>query len=128
MEKHTFLIAGNHGEYKLTFYKKDGKAWLNCSCPAGEYGQHCRHAIALINGDTSMVIGNNIQEAAEIKNMVKGTRLEILVKNVMAAESVLKKAKKLVSEQKEELDSIMYPFGPRVKKSEKHQMIFTIRS
>jgi len=41
--------------YKVNFIIKDGTLCVYCSCPAGTYGQLCKHKTSFIEGDYNML-------------------------------------------------------------------------
>ena len=41
--------------YKVNFTIKDGILRIHCSCPAGTYGQLCKHKSSFIEGDLNML-------------------------------------------------------------------------
>ena len=41
--------------YKVNFIIKDGTLCIYCSCPAGTYGQLCKHKTSFIEGDYNML-------------------------------------------------------------------------
>jgi len=41
--------------YNVDFIINDGMLSVHCSCPAGMYGQLCKHKTAFIEGDTTML-------------------------------------------------------------------------
>jgi len=41
--------------YQVNFNFLDGVLFINCSCPAGNFGQLCKHKIAFIEGDHDML-------------------------------------------------------------------------
>jgi uncharacterized Zn finger protein len=41
----------NRSPYNVNFIVVDGMLRIHCSCPAGIYGQLCKHRTALIEGD-----------------------------------------------------------------------------
>jgi hypothetical protein len=41
--------------YKVNFIIKDGLLRIYCSCPAGTYGQLCKHKTSFIEGDFNML-------------------------------------------------------------------------
>jgi len=45
--------------YIVNFINKDGILFIHCSCPAGTYGQLCKHKTAFIEGDYNMLYDNS---------------------------------------------------------------------
>jgi len=57
MEKITLLAKSSSGDepYFVDFLLKHGSLSVHCSCKAGEYGQLCKHKLALVTCDESML-------------------------------------------------------------------------
>ena len=50
------------GSYTVTIEGKAGRVQMHCSCPAAENGQHCKHRIALVEGDSSRAFGGDLDQ------------------------------------------------------------------
>jgi hypothetical protein len=48
LQGETYLVISgkSEAEYNVTFTKRDGAAWAECSCPAGKKSQTCHHVIS----------------------------------------------------------------------------------
>jgi uncharacterized Zn finger protein len=111
LEKISFLVQGSCAEpYKVIFYKgSDKNLYSTCTCDAGKNGQHCKHRISLILGDTENVVSNNISDIDIIASWLSESNIEDAMKRLNAAEEDLEKAKKKVSEAKKNLAHEMRP-------------------
>jgi len=94
--------------YKVNFIIKDGLLHIYCSCPAGAYGQLCKHKSSFIDGDYNMLYDISQQQllndivttinASPIKNKYlrfKNRKMEI--------EKIQRKLKKELKEIKKDL-------------------------
>lgn len=75
MEK-TFLVQGSSPEpYEVAFIKKGETVAVLCSCPAAQNGRHCKHRLALIDGDGTAIISDNQHELVGVLSWLEGTDL-----------------------------------------------------
>lgn len=111
LEKISFLVQGSNIEpYKVTFYKgSDKNLYAVCTCDAGRNGQHCKHRISLLLGDTENVVSNNLSDVDVISRWLFESNIDDAMKLVKAAEAELEKAKKKVAEAKKNLAHEMRP-------------------
>ena len=75
-------------EYEIVLFKGPGKIALHCSCPAGSTGQHCKHRLALIDGDDSAVIRAS-HTVDELKDAIMGSEIHSMVERVRAQEALV---------------------------------------
>jgi len=62
--------------YSVNFIIDDGKLHVYCSCPAGIYGQLCKHKTAFIEGDNNMLYDISQQGLlADIFSTIKASSL-----------------------------------------------------
>ncbi len=74
LEELTFQVKGSSAEpYEVTFIKDGDSLTALCSCPAGQYGNFCKHRIAILDGDASAVVSVNADKAAKIIDWLDGT-------------------------------------------------------
>lgn len=87
MERTTIKVAGSATEpYELTFIKDGDSLTALCSCPAGEFGNICKHRINVLNGKTDAVSGDNEDEVTRIREWLIGTDVESALNELRAAE------------------------------------------
>ncbi len=74
MSELTFQVKGSSTEpYEITFIKDGDSLTALCSCPAGQYGNFCKHRIAILDGITKAVVGENVDQVAVVQDWLKGT-------------------------------------------------------
>lgn len=74
MEQLVFLVKGSAANpYELTFIKDGDSLTAICTCPAGTYGNLCKHRVAIIDGDAAAVVSENAGEVSKISEWVVGT-------------------------------------------------------
>ena len=103
MDELEFKVQGNEGEYLVSFRREQNNLTAFCTCEAGEHGLHCRHRIALMTGDDSMIISPNKNDITKLLAMVKGSDVEGVLGDVLRLESELEVLKKELTKQKHKL-------------------------
>lgn len=75
--KFEFLVKGTASEpYKVTFTFDAKKGSGNCTCPAGQKRQICKHRIWILEGDLAKVAATNETAYLKFKETLVGTDIE----------------------------------------------------
>lgn len=78
MKEIEFLVQGSASEpYRVTFIKDKNNLNAFCTCPAGEFGQYCKHRFAILAGEAKAITSRNKDQVAEVRSWLPGTDLEI---------------------------------------------------
>ena len=94
--------------YNVTFTNREGIVSIKCDCPAGELTKLCRHKLALIRGDESILYNSNQQsELLTMKDWIKDSSFVQLVLNHDAIEKEVQKKQKELKKIKEALEIAM---------------------
>ena len=72
--KFIFKSSSTDEEYTVTVEEMPGEVSIFCTCPAGSNGTHCKHRLAILDGDDSKTI-RATHPAAEVKAVLAGTQL-----------------------------------------------------
>ncbi|MCP4299142.1 MAG: SWIM zinc finger family protein [Gammaproteobacteria bacterium] len=73
----TFLVKGSSADpYELTFIKDGDSLTALCSCPAGQYGNFCKHRIAILDGNGRAIVSENAAQLSTVVNWLQGTDVE----------------------------------------------------
>ena len=108
MEEICFLVQGSAEDpYKTTFLKRGNNLSANCTCPAGENGQYCKHRFRILAGCDDGIVSENKNEVAIVKTWLAGTDVEAVLMEVAEKEKALEKAKKDLSITKKKLARTM---------------------
>ena len=87
MEQTTIKVAGSATEpYELTFIKDGDSLTALCTCPAGEFGNICKHRINVLDGKTAAISGDYEDEVSKIREWLTGTDVESALLELRAAE------------------------------------------
>ncbi len=69
-----FRVKGSSAEpYEVTFIKDGVSLTALCSCPAGQYGNFCKHRIAILDGDSRAIVSDNAESVSTVVGWLQGT-------------------------------------------------------
>ncbi len=102
MNELSFLVKGSAADpYEVTFIKDGDSLTALCTCPAGQFGNFCKHRITILDGDDKAIVSDNANRVPTIVEWLQGTDVAaalIEFRNVEKAggvsKSVLATAKK----------------------------------
>jgi hypothetical protein len=101
----TFKVKGSEGDiYTITAKREGNKLTMTCTCQAGQHNIHCKHRIALLNGDVSNLVGDDVGDVRLLQTMLIGTDVEAALGKVDERESDVEKAQKSLRVAKKILD------------------------
>jgi uncharacterized Zn finger protein len=76
-EELTILVKGSSADpYELIFIKDGASLTAICTCPAGSFGNLCKHRVAILDGDTSAVVGDDASKVPTVVGWLSGTDVE----------------------------------------------------
>lgn len=108
MEEITFLVRGSSPDpYELTFIKDGNSLTALCTCPAGTYGNFCKHRIAILDGDAAAVVSENADRVAIIKEWLIGTDVGSALQEMRDANWSAEEAKQALAAVKRKLAKAM---------------------
>jgi len=94
----TFLVRGSASEPYEVMFKKDGdKIIASCTCPAGAFGQICKHRLRIMSGDSSGITSENLFAVADVQTWVSTTYIGKMLLELQQAERQFEDAKKHVA-------------------------------
>lgn len=89
MEQLDFLVKGSSKDpYEITFIKDGDSLTAICTCPAGTYGNFCKHRIAILDGNTRAITSDNVAKAATVVEWLAGTDVEAALADLRAVEKL----------------------------------------
>ena len=87
MEQLTILVKGSSADpYELTFIKDGASLTALCTCPAGTFGNVCKHRVAVLDGDAAAVSNDDSHKVATVVGWLAGTDVEAALQDLRAAE------------------------------------------
>jgi hypothetical protein len=103
-----FLVKGSSpNPYETKFIIDGSNMTAICTCPAGTYGNFCKHRISILEGDGKAIVSDNADKVATITDWVKGTDVEAALATVRQAEKVAESAKYELTTAKKALAAAM---------------------
>ncbi len=70
----SFQVKGSSAQpYEVTFIKDGDSLTALCSCPAGQYGNFCKHRMSILDGDSRAVVSDNADSVATVVDWLDGT-------------------------------------------------------
>lgn len=82
-----FQVKGSSPEpYEITFIKDGDSLTALCSCPAGQFGNFCKHRIAILEGDGTAIVGDNGNRVSTVIDWLHGTDVETALAEYRDAE------------------------------------------
>jgi hypothetical protein len=108
VEQMTFLVKGSSSDpYELTFIKDGDSLTAICTCPAGTYGNFCKHRIAILDGDATAVVSKNAEQVAVIGEWLVGTDVGAALQEMRDANWSADEAKQALAAVKRKLAKAM---------------------
>ena len=108
MEELVFLVKGSAADpYEVTFIKDGTSLTAICTCPAGTYGNFCKHRISILDGNTKAISSDNASQAATVVGWLSGTDVEAALSEMREAEKIADPDKKALNDAKRKLARAM---------------------
>ena len=108
MDQLHFLVQGSTpNPYEVTFIKDGDSLTAICSCPAGEFGNFCKHRIGILDGSTDGIKSDNAGQVPLVQEWLAGTDVEAALTELRSAEKDAKTDKKAVVAAKRKLARAM---------------------
>lgn len=84
-----FVVSSSSGpdQYDVVLSLVQEGVRMTCTCVAGELRKLCKHRVALLNGDVTMLVSGQ-EHAGQIKQLISGTKAEKLVHEITQLEIV----------------------------------------
>jgi len=74
VEEVTFLVKGSSAEpYEVIFIKDGASLTAVCNCPAGTYGNFCKHRISILDGNSKAISSDNADKVPVVVEWLPGT-------------------------------------------------------
>ena len=89
MEELNFLVKGSSADpYEVIFIKDGSSLTALCTCPAGTYGNFCKHRISILDGISKMITSDNANQVATVVGWLPGTDVESALSDVRQAQII----------------------------------------
>ena len=88
MEQISILVKGSSKDpYELTFIKDGASLTALCTCPAGSFGNSCKHRVAVLDGDAGAVVDDDEAKVATVTGWLVGTDVEAALSEMRDADA-----------------------------------------
>jgi hypothetical protein len=108
---HSKSSSNPHSPYAIHFVYQDGTLTMRCSCPAGTWGQLCKHKRAFPEGNAKVLHDSNeIDLFKEVLSLIKTTSLP---KEYSCFPKREREIEKSLTELKKELSNLKSDFAKK---------------
>ena len=108
VEELVFFVKGSSSDgYEVTFIKDGSSLTALCTCPAGQFGNYCKHRIAILDGKSDSISSGNADQALTVTEWLVGTDVEAALSELRAAEKTTECAKEDLAALKKKLARAM---------------------
>ena len=108
MEQLTLSVKGSSDDpYELTFIKDGNSLTALCTCPAGSFGNFCKHRVAVLDGDAAAVVAEDNEKVAVVGEWLVGTDVESALQEMRDIDMSSDESKKLLAAAKRKLARAM---------------------
>lgn len=108
MNELRFKVKGSSPEpYEVTFIKDGDSLTALCSCPAGEFGNFCKHRIAILDGNGKAIVSDNGDDLATVLDWLPGTDVALALAEFRAIEQAKDEPKSALVAAKRKLARAM---------------------
>jgi uncharacterized Zn finger protein len=108
VEELVFLVKGSSADpYEVTFIKDGSSLTAICTCPAGTYGNFCKHRISILDGDASSIASDNAAQVTTVRSWLPGTDVAEALAEMRKAEKTPDPEKKALNAAKRKLARAM---------------------
>jgi hypothetical protein len=84
-----FQVKGSSVKpYEITFIKDGDSLTALCSCPAGQYGNFCKHRIAILDGNGKAIVSDNTEQVATVVDWLQGTDVAMALEEFREIEKI----------------------------------------
>jgi uncharacterized Zn finger protein len=108
MQELTFLVKGSATEpYEIIFIKDGDSLTAVCNCPAGTYGNLCKHRVNILDGKTTSITSDNADQVATVVGWLVGTDVAAALDQLRQLEQTGDADKNALNEAKRKVARIM---------------------
>ena len=108
MEELTIQVTGSSPEpYEMTFIKDGASLTALCTCPAGSFGNSCKHRVAVLDGDAGAVVDDDKNKVAAVVGWLAGTDVEAALQEMRDATAAPDATKESLAAAKKKLAKAM---------------------
>lgn len=108
MEQLVFLVKGSSSDaYEVTFIKDGASLTALCTCPAGTFGNSCKHRVNIFDGKSESISSDNADRVPVVAEWLVGTDVEAALGELRRTEKSTESSKDDVAALKKKLARAM---------------------
>jgi uncharacterized Zn finger protein len=108
VEQLVFLVKGSSSDaYEVTFIKDGASLTALCTCPAGQFGNSCKHRVNILDGKSESISSDNADGVPVVAEWLVGTDVETALGELRRAEKSTESSKEDVAALKKKLARAM---------------------
>ena len=108
MDQLIIMVNGSSKDpYELTFIKDGASLTAICTCPAGTFGNLCKHRVAILDGDTKAVVVDEADKFPKGVEWLAGTDVESALAKLRDVDATSSTAKDVLAAAKRDLARAM---------------------
>jgi uncharacterized Zn finger protein len=108
VEELVFLVKGSSSDaYEVTFIKDGASLTALCTCPAGQFGNSCKHRVAILDGKSDSISSGNADKVPTVTAWLVGTDVEAALSELREAEKATEGSKENIAALKKRLARAM---------------------
>ena len=108
MNELSFLVKGSASDpYEVTFIKDGESLTALCTCPAGQFGNFCKHRITILVGDGKAIVSDNADRVSTIVDWLAGTDVAVALSEYRNLEKAGGTSKSVLAAAKKKLARAM---------------------
>ena len=108
MEQLVFHVKGSSADsYEVTFIKDGASLTALCTCPAGQFGNSCKHRVTILDGKSESISSDNADRVSVVIEWLVGTDVETALGELRKAEKSPESSKADVAVFKKKLARAM---------------------
>jgi len=88
VEELTIRVKGSSADpYETSFIKDGDSLTALCTCPAGSFGNFCKHRIAILDGKVAAVLEDDVRKVPTVVEWLAGTDVAAALISLREAEA-----------------------------------------
>ena len=95
------IVGEDDNTYEVTIERHEvdlGNLTALCSCDKAQEGDLCHHRFAVLEGETSGLVAENLDDVLTLRQWIKGSDIEVAMQNLSKAKTELKIAHEKVEQ------------------------------
>lgn len=87
--------------------QENGNISATCNCPAGRFGNLCKHRLDILNGETKSIVSDNVDEIGTVQSWLIDSPISTHTQKISDLQKQIKKMQSEVSSAKKALSKVL---------------------